>query len=297
MRIALLGTRGPGFYGGFETCVAELAPRLAARGHEVTVYARSWSESRHWRHEGVRVVSIPSVRTKNLDTITHSALCAVHAMTANRPDVAAVFGVGNAMFARSLRAARVPTVLNVDGLDRQRAKWGRFARWWLSRSERWAIPAATVLVTDAHSIKKYYSDCYGADSTFIPYGAPDGPVTGTDEITGRGLVPGGYVLYVSRLEPENNAHIALEAYASSGITLPFVVVGGAAYGSNYESSLHELATDGVVFCGFVFGEGYRQLQSHACVYLQCTEVGGTHPALIEAMAYGNAVVALDTREH
>ncbi|HVE94459.1 MAG TPA: glycosyltransferase, partial [Acidimicrobiales bacterium] len=122
-------------------------------------------------------------------------------------------------------------------------------------------------------------------------------VAGTDEITGRGLVPGGYVLYVSRLEPENNAHIAIEAYASSGITLPLVVVGGAAYGSTYESSLHEAAGDGVVFCGFVFGEGYRQLQSHASVYLQCTEVGGTHPALIEAMAYGNAVVALDTREH
>lgn len=297
MRVALLGTRGPGFYGGFETCVAELAPRLAARGHDVTVYARAWSPARHWRHDDVRVVTLPSVPSKNLDTITHTAACTADVLLRNRVDVALVFGVGNAAFARALRSFRVRTVLNVDGLDRHRAKWGRLAQWWLARSEAWAIGAATVLITDAHSIEAYYRDTYGAASTFIPYGAPSGPVEATDEVVARGLTVGDYILYVSRLEPENNALVAIEAHRQSGVRMPLVVVGGASYGSDYEAQLRRAAGENVVFCGFVFGDGYRQLQSHSALYVQCTEIGGTHPALVEAMAYRNAVVALDTPEH
>src|SRR5207249_6576900 len=135
MRIALVGTRGPGNYGGFETCVAELAPRLADRGHAVTVYASRWCRT-DWHYPGVHVVTLPSLATKNLDTASHTALSASHLLS-NRPDVAVFFGVGNAPFARLVRSRGVPVVFNVDGLDRQRRKWSRFARWYLSRAERW----------------------------------------------------------------------------------------------------------------------------------------------------------------
>lgn len=296
MRIALVGTRGPGHYGGFETCVAELAPRLAERGHDVVVYARRWQKDRRWHHDQVRVVTLPSIPTKNLDTISHTAICTAHLLR-SRPDAAIVFGVGNAPFARFARRCGVPIVLNVDGLDRARAKWGRAARWYLHRSEVWSPKACDVLVTDARSIQAYYREVHDAASAFIPYGAPAGPVAGRDELDRRGLTPGGYVLYVSRLEPENNAHVVIEAHRRSGAPHPLVVVGGSAYGGDYEERLHAEAGPLVTFTGFVFGDGYAQLQSHAMLYVQATEVGGTHPALVEAMGYGNAVIALDTPEH
>lgn len=296
MRIALVGTRGPGYYGGFETCVAELAPRLADRGHDVVVYSRRWQKTRAWSHPGVRVVDLPSIPTKSLDTLSHTAISAVH-LIGQRPDVAIFFGVGNSPFARAVRRAGVPVVLNVDGLDRTRSKWGRAGRWYLHRAEVWALRACDVLVTDAHSIQDYYSDVYHAPSTFIPYGAPVGRLDAADELSDLGVTPGAYVLYVSRLEPENNAHVVIEAHERSGVSTPLVVVGGSAYGGDYERGLHAAAGPLVTFTGFVFGDGYAQLQSNALVYVQATEVGGTHPALLEAMGYGNAVIALDTAEH
>lgn len=296
MRIALVGTRGPGHYGGFETCVAEVASRLADEGHDVIVYARRWSPSRRWRHPGARVVVLPSVPTKNLDTITHTLLCTLHLLV-RRPEAVVVFGVGNSPFAWVLRTAGLPVVLNVDGLDRARAKWGRFARWYLSVSERLSPRAAHVVVTDAKTIEDYYERRHGVRSRFIVYGAPSGPERSTTSVEAAGLEPGRYILYVSRLEPENNAHVAIEAHAASGSALPLVVVGGSAYGGDYEQRLREEAGPGVIFLGFVFGQGYRELQSNALLYLQCTEVGGTHPALVEAMGFGNAIIALDTPEH
>lgn len=298
MRIALLGTRGPGFYGGFETCVAEIAPRLAALGHHVTVYARR-SSVRDDRFElpDLEVVVLPSVPTKHLDTITHSAVSTAHLLR-RRPDAVIVFGVGNSPFAWVCRRLlRIPTVLNVDGLDRTRAKWGRFARWYLSLAERLSPSATHELVTDARTIESYYAERYGVTSHFVPYGAPDGPVPETDELARHGLEPGSYVLYVSRLEPENHPETAIEAHRLAGIEVPLVVVGGSAYDPGYETQLHRMAGPRVIFTGFVFGPGYAQLQSHAALYLQCTEVGGTHPALVEAMGFGNAVAALDTPEH
>lgn len=294
LRIALVGTRGPGFYGGFETCVAEIAPRLADRGHEVIAYARR--SCGPWSHPGVRVVRLPSVRTKNLDTITHTAASAAHLLS-QRVDAAIFFGVGNAPLARLVRGLGIPTVFNVDGLDRERRKWSRFARAYLHRAERWAIGASDVLVTDARTIQRYYASEYGTDSTFIPYGAPDGPVAADAIVRGLGLRPKQYVLYVSRLEPENNADVLIAAHAAAGIDQPLAVVGGSAYSTEYEDALRQAAGPNVRFTGPIYGDGYRQLQSNAMAYVQCTEVGGSHPALIEAMAFANPIVALDTAEH
>jgi glycosyltransferase involved in cell wall biosynthesis len=296
VRISLLGTRGPGHYGGFETCVAEIAPRLAARGHDVTVYARRWSPAAEWRSPGVDVVSLPSVPRKNLDTITHSFLCTLHALV-RRPDAVLVFGVGNSMWAWVLRLFGIGVVLNVDGLDRERRKWGWFARAFLTWSERLSPRAAQVVVTDARHILDYYCERYDRKTTFITYGAPDGPVDGDRIVRLVGLEADRYVLYVSRLEPENNAHVLIEAYRRSGLEVPLAIVGDSAYDTEYSRRVKREADERIRVLGFVFGDGYRELQSHAGIYVQCTEVGGTHPALVEAMGFGNAVIALDTLEH
>jgi glycosyltransferase involved in cell wall biosynthesis len=111
------------------------------------------------------------------------------------------------------------------------------------------------------------------------------------------LIPGRYILYVSRLEPENNAHLVIEAYEKVATDLPLVIVGGAPYAREYIAQLKRTKDQRVKFLGFVFGEDYRALQQNAYCYVHATEVGGTHPALIEAMGAGNCALTLATPEN
>ena len=153
------------------------------------------------------------------------------------------------------------------------------------------------MVTDAEVIRDHYRSAYGRETEYFPYGASLDS-TDDDGTLGRlGLKPGTYVLYVSRLEPENNAHVVIDAYRRVTTDLPLAIVGDAPYASDYIARLKETADPRVRFTGAVYGTGYRILQSHAAAYVQATEVGGTHPALVEAMGHGNAIVANDVPEH
>jgi glycosyltransferase involved in cell wall biosynthesis len=131
----------------------------------------------------------------------------------------------------------------------------------------------------------------------IAYGAECGRLETTGFIRSIGLRSRTYLLYVSRLEPENNAHEVIEAYSRVETELPLVIVGDAPYSKAYIEGLRKMADARVLFTGAVYGEGYRELRSHARAYIQATEVGGTHPALLEAMGAGNCVLARDTPEH
>ena len=154
------------------------------------------------------------------------------------------------------------------------------------------------MVTDARVIQDYYRDEYGARSRFIPYGAPTEPVATTEALARLGVKPGQYLLYVSRLEPENNADLVIEAYRRSGIRFPLVLVGDAPYATRYKESLKQSAVGlNVIMPGAIYGTGYRELLSHNLCYIQATEVGGTHPALLEAMGAGSIVLVNDTPEH
>jgi glycosyltransferase involved in cell wall biosynthesis len=298
LRVAMLGTRGvPASYSGFETCVEELGARLAARGHEVTVYCRT----PHIRHRsrdyrGMRLVKLPTIRQKHLDTIAHSLLSCLHAVGRGY-DVALVFNVGNAGLTWIPRLAGQRVALNVDGLDWKRKKWGRVARWYIRGSERWATRFPHRVITDSRRVQEYYRSRYGADSTYIAYGAdvvsvPPGPI-----LTRYGLEPGRYVLFVGRLVPENCAHHLVEAFRGMATDMRCVVVGDAPYAKAYIDALRAGADPRVVFTGYLFGEGYRELASNAYCFVETSEVGGTHPALVEAMGFGTCVVANDTPEN
>jgi glycosyltransferase involved in cell wall biosynthesis len=298
MRIAILGTRGiPANYGGFETFAEELGARLAQRGHEVTVYGRShYVPSGVTGHRGVGIVVLPTVRHKYLDTIVHTGLSTLHTLT-RRYDVVLMCNAANAVFAGWPRLVGTRVALNVDGLERQRRKWNALGRAWYLVSERLATWFPNAIVTDARVIRRYYRDRYGADSTFIPYGADLTRLTTTTTLDRFGLEPGRYFLYVSRLEPENNAHAVIEAFTLAGLDRKLAVVGDAPYARSYIDGLRRLAGPGVVFTGGVYGEGYRELQSQALAYVHATEVGGTHPALVEAMGFGNCVLVNDVPEN
>jgi glycosyltransferase involved in cell wall biosynthesis len=300
MRIAILGTRGiPANYGGFETFAEELSTRLVRRGHDVTVYCRSHHVDRRKKeHAGVRLVVLPTIRHKYLDTVVHTFLAALHA-AARRFDAVLVCNAANSPFIPLLTWTGIPTAINVDGLERKRKKWNRLGSLYYRLGEKCSVWFATEIVTDARVIEEYYLAEYGAPSTMITYGAEVKRVADAEAIREFGIEPQRYILYLSRLEPENNAAMVIEAFRNVDTDLQLVIVGDAPYAHAYKKHLKALAADDprIVFTGFVFGERRKAIQQNAYAYVHATEVGGTHPALIEAMGYGNCVLTYATSEN
>lgn len=299
MRIAILGTRGiPANYGGFETFAEHLSTRLVARGHDVTVYCRAhYVSPRELEFQGVKLKVLPTIRHKYFDTVVHTFLCALHAVP-KRYDAALICNAANAPFASILRLAGTPVALNVDGLEHKRKKWNWIARRYYLMAERLATILPTETVTDARVIQEYYLARHRAASTMIAYGAE--VERRPDPMVRRWRVePNRYVLYVSRLEPENNAHLVIEAFKRVRTAHKLLIVGDAPYARDYINDLKARARRDrrIVFTGFVFGRDYRALQQNAYCYVHATEVGGTHPALLEAMGFGNCVLTLAAPEN
>jgi glycosyltransferase involved in cell wall biosynthesis len=298
MRIAILGTRGiPANYGGFETFAQECALRLVARGHDVTVYARSHhvpEGMRSWR--GVRIVVLPTLRFKYTDTVVHAFLSTVHSLFCSY-DVILMCNSANSLFTCLPRLFGTPVAVNVDGIERKRGKWNALGRAYYRLSETLSVWFPNVIVTDALVIQRYYREHHGADSVFIPYGANVDRPSGKDVLERLGLASRSYFLYVSRLEPENNAHVVVAAFERIRSDRRLVVVGDAPYSQEYIAKLRSTRDRRILFAGGVYGEGYVQLQANALCYIHATEVGGTHPALIEAMGQGGLVIANGTPEN
>jgi glycosyltransferase involved in cell wall biosynthesis len=305
MKIAMLGTRGvPAAYSGFETCVEQIGKRLVARGHEVIVYCRRGYRStaptqpspasggRLLReYLGMRLVTLPSIRTKGLDTLSHTALSTIRALRRDRPDAALIFGVGNAVFCRAFRWSHVGVAINVDGADWARLKWGPVGRRFLRWSERIAVKSADAVIADSRAVAAYYREHYRADTTFIPYGAEVPSASGVETLRKFQLQPRHYLLAVGRMVPENGFDQLIAAYAAVRPAMPFVIVGDAPYSEDYKRRLRAMAPETVIFTGYQFGAAYQELSAHAYAFLFGAQVGGTHPVLVEQLAYGNCVLA------
>ena len=295
MRIAILGTRGiPANYGGFETFAEELSTRLAERGHQVTVYCRERHPEPAYR--GVRLLYLPTIRHKYFDTIVHTFLCTLHLLT-HRADVALYCNGANALFTFLPRLAGVPVALNVDGLERKRKKWNRAAKAWYLVSEWLATFLPNTVVTDAHAIERYYLDRYGKRTTFIPYGAETGKVESAGALATLGLQPRRYFLYVSRMEPENHPLEVRRAFERVSTEMKLALIGDAPYARDYIRQVRDTRDPRIAMPGAIYGQGYHELGSHCFAYIHATEVGGTHPALIEAMGRGALVIYRDTPEN
>lgn len=303
MRIAILGTRGvPAAYGGFETFAEELGARLVERGHSVTVYGRSHVVPPGLRtYRGMRLRVLPTIRHKYLDTVVHTAVSVVDTLP-RRFDIVLVCNNANAPFALVPRLTGARVALNVDGLEWERGKWSRLGRWYYQACA-WLSPRLPiVLISDARVIAAWYRETHRRATIFIPYGSDARRLPPGDTLRGLGLEPGRYLAYVTRFEPENNPHLVIEGYRQAGglaaLGVPLVIVGDAPYATDYKRSLEAAAreTPGVMLPGYIFGDGYVEIQSNAMLYVQATEVGGTHPALVEAMGRGACVLANDVPE-
>jgi glycosyltransferase involved in cell wall biosynthesis len=288
MRIAILGGRGiPANYGGFETFTEELSVRLAARGHNVIVYCRERYPDTSYR--GVKLVYLPTIRHKYLDTLAHTFMATLHLLF-HRVEAALYVNAANALFTLLPRITGIPIALNVDGIERRRKKWNAAARAWYLISERLATWFPTAVVTDALTIKDYYLSNYKKHTTFIPYGA-DAEVSETaDEVVRLGLEKYRYFLYVSRMEPENHALQVRQAFEKVPTDLKLALIGDAPYATDYIREVRDTADPRLVMPGAIYGQGYKELGTWCFAYIHATEVGGTHPALIESMGRGALVI-------
>lgn len=296
LRIALIGTRGiPAAYGGFETAVEEVGRRLVERGHRVLVYGRDAGTVGD-THLGMRRVTLPAVRQKALETLSHTALSTVHAVTKARPDVALVFNAANSPFLPLLRARSVPVALHMDGLEWRRSKWGPRGQAYYRAAETFGVRQADAIIADAPGIADYYRHQFGVESELIRYGAPlldEAPVDGIRDL---GLEPGGYHLVVARFEPENHVREIVEGYATSQAAKPLVVVGSAPYAAEYTAAIDRIAAADprIRLLGAVYDQELLDaLYHHASTYLHGHSVGGTNPSLLRAMGAGTAVIAFD----
>jgi glycosyltransferase involved in cell wall biosynthesis len=300
MKIALLGTRGiPASYSGFETCVEQLGKRLSARGHEVTVYCRS----HHITYDkptylGMKLIKHGTIANKYLDTIVHSLISSLHSL--NRYyDIALYFIAGNSPVTWIPRIVGTKTILNVDGLDWKREKWPALAKKYIQLAEYLATVLPNAYITDSRVVQSYYTDRYGNTPHYISYGSEVEILPPGETLARFNLEPRKYLLFVGRLVPENCAHHLVQAFRMLDTNLKCVIVGDAAYADEHIAYLHKLAGDDprIVFTGYVFGDGYLELGSNAYTFIETSGVGGTHPALVEGMAFGNCVVVNNTPEN
>ena len=336
--IAFIGSRGiPARYSGFETVVEQLGARLAERGHPVTVYNRDiYYKTMRQQWRGMRIVWLPTIPTKSLDTIVHTSLSMIHSLFC-RYDIIYLCGVGNAPLIRFMKwFSSSKVIINVDGADFRRKKWGPFARIWLRTSERQAVKLADAVIADNMEVVKHYEESYGRSPVYLSYGAGSkkaesgnavpqtagsrhggefahgkrlkGEKTvegGRDpgehsELKQWSLEPEGYFLYVSRLTPENEADMALKAYAQfrqepeikdQKSKIPkLVMVGAAGYESAYYRELRKLKGEGVIFTGSRFGEAYEELSRNALAFLMPATIEATRLVLLDQLAFGSAIL-------
>ena len=301
LRIAVIGSRGiPAGYGGFETFAQELAPRLVTRGHTVAVYGRrGYTGDPHPNeYHGVRVIHTPALRRRSLEQLSHELTSILHSL-GRRFQLYYFLGYRGAPFYLPLRALRAPVIVNTDGLEWRRRKWNIAGRTYLKFAE-WLVAkaAADELISDARAIAGLYQERYRRASTYIPSGAyvyeHHEMVDGVLER--HGLHPGSYYLAVCRIEPENNVDLLVKEFIASGSPLQLVIVGGMNYQTPYWGQLQRLAAGGEVrFLGPTYGPMLVEtLQLGAYAYLHGHEVGGTNPALLQAMGCGNLAIALMT---
>lgn len=295
---AIIGSRGfPSTYGGYETLVRYLARHMVREGHEVTVYCRARDEHRRiWITEGVRCIATPGRDTKSLSTLSFGFTSVADA-SLRRFDAALVLNIANGFWVPALRAARTPFAVNTDGIEWERAKWNAAGRAAFKAGAHMTAKTAPALVCDSEAIGDIWEEHFGRKSVFIPYGGEILENLGRDRMEAIGIDDEPYVLVVARLAPENNVELTLDALASMGSDAPrAVVVGSANFDSPIETRLKKLAHDGTVrWLGHVDDQRLlMQLWNNCAVYVHGHSVGGTNPALLQALGAGAPTLALDT---
>lgn len=296
MKIALIGTRGvPARYGGFETCAEELGKRLVERGHHITVYGRAgYYRNKPAEYLGMRPIYLPALNIKSLETLSNTLLALLHALTRDRFDILVIFNSANCPFLLLPKLFGRKFVLHTDGFEWMRGKWSALGK----RYFRWADWAATRLakhmISDSKEIQRYYKERYGKDTHYISYGADIRTSKDSSILKRYGLNHGDFFLQITRFEPENNPLLIVKAFEKVQTNKKLVLVGSARYPTDYSDAVFSVKNPRIKFLGSIYErEILDELLCHCFAYIHGNEVGGTNPALLEAMASGCFVISLD----
>lgn len=290
----MIGQKGiPATFGGVERHVEELSAHLAVRGHAVTAFVRPSYTAARGEHRGVRLRALPSIATKHLDAITHTALCTLAALNESF-DILHYHSVGPAMLSWLPKCLGRRVVATVHALDWQRAKWGPIARHALRFGAEVAarVPDQTIVVS------KGLQRCFASKSrrvTWIPNGVADTPRRELARLKRFGLEPGKYVLWMGRFTPEKRCEDLIDAFRSTGLDAALVLAGELSGEDAYVRSLQARAQGDarIVFAGGLYAEDKAEALSNARLMVVPSELEGFAIVLLEGMRAGLCVLASD----
>lgn len=298
MRIAYLGTMGiPARYGGFETCVEEVATRLARKGHEIIVYCGyRGSKPQTKSYKGVQLIFVPCLRSKFLDFPFRAFVSTLDVLHRN-VDIVHLFGSDAWPFTFVPRIMLLETVLSLDGLVWNRLSYPTLVRKILRATAGFALYLPHVTIVDSKSVQDWYRKNFDKPPTYVPYGA-NIDLTDPDEtiLSKKGVGNKKYILFVGRLVQEKGVHYLVEAFGKIKTDFELVIVGGDPYGKEYESFLRKKANGNTKFLGYVYGKDFQNLCKGAYLYVTPSDLEGTSPALLTAMALGKCVLVSDIPE-
>lgn len=297
LRVAFIGGRGViSKYSGIETYYEAVGEQLAAAGHEVTVYCRNYFTPPLAEHNGMRLVRLPTIRSKHFETVLHTLLSTAHVLT-QKCDVVHYHALGPALFSFIPRLFGKKTVLTVQGLDWQRKKWGRTASAVLRLGERASVkfPNGTMVVSQA--LQQHYRDEHGVEAFYVPNGGVLRERTEPKKIFDWGLEPGNYILFLGRFSPEKGCHLLVDAYERLDTKVKLVMAGAASYCDDYSRKLRAHASDRIKMLDWVSGPVLDELLTNAMTFVLPSDLEGLSLALLDAMGAGLCVLASDVPEN
>jgi glycosyltransferase involved in cell wall biosynthesis len=297
VRVAFIGGRGVvSKYSGIETYYEEVGRRLAGMGHEVTAYCRSYFTQPMGKHNGMRIVRLPTIRSKHLETVVHTLLSTLHVLT--QPcDVVHYHALGPALFSFIPRLVGKKTVVTVQGLDWQRKKWGRIASAVLRLGERAAVSLPTRTMVVSRTLQKHYVEGYEAKTLYVPNGGLLRERHRPDKILDWGLEPGKYILFLGRFSPEKGCQLLVEAYEQLDTDVKLVMAGGSSYCDDYSRELRSHASERIRMLDWVSGAALDELLTNAMLFVLPSDLEGLSLALLDAMGAGLCVLSSDVAEN
>jgi glycosyltransferase involved in cell wall biosynthesis len=297
LRVAFIGGRGVGSkYSGIETYYEEVGKRLAGMGHEVTVYCRSYFTAPGQESGGMRLIRLPTLRSKHFETLLHTLLSTAHAV-AGRYDVVHYHALGPALFSFIPRLAGKKTVVTVQGLDWKRGKWGKLASAVLRLGERASarLPNQTMVVS--RILQNHYRAGYAVDAAYVPNGGTLREWREPERILEWKLEPGKYILFLGRFSPEKGCHILVEAYERLHTGVKLVMAGASSYCQEYSRRLREHESEQIKILDSVSGDVLDELLTNAAIFVLPSEIEGLSLALLDAMGAGVCVLGSDLPEN
>jgi len=297
LRVAFIGGRGVvSKYSGIETYYEEIGKRLAGMGHHVTVYCRTYFTPPGKEHNGMRVVRLPTIRSKHLETLVHTFLSTLHVLV--QPcDIVHYHALGPALFSFIPRLVGKKTVVTVQGLDWQRKKWGRVASAVLRLGERAAVSLPSHTMVVSQELQKHYRLGYGVETSYVPNGGVLRERRLPDKIFDWGLEPGKYILFLGRFSPEKGCHLLVEAYEKLDTDIKLVMAGASSYCDDYSRRLRSHASQRIKMLDWVSGEALDELLTNAMLFVLPSDLEGLSLALLDAMGAGLCVLSSDVAEN